>query len=94
MFGIGSKVFIAAAEFEEVEDGVAVTLGGEARGEGPVHLSEAAFGELVGGVDAGELVLHGHAEEVGSVELEAATRLGVTEECSGGVVEYERRLED
>ena len=93
MLGVGSEVFVAAAEFEEVEDGVAVALGCEARGEGAVHLGEAALGELVGGVDAGEGVLHGHAEEVGGVELEAAAGFGVSEEGGGGVVEDERGFE-
>ncbi len=93
MLGVGREVFVAAAEFEEVEDGVAVALGGEARGEGAVHLGEAALGELVGGVDAGEGVLHRHAEEVGRVELEAAAGFGVSEEGGGGVVEDERGLE-
>ena len=34
MLGVRGEVFVAAAEFEEVEDGVAIALGGEARGEG------------------------------------------------------------
>ena len=93
MLGVGSEVFMAAAEFEEVEDGVAVPLGGEAGGEGAVHLGEAALGELVGGVDAGEGVLHGHAEEVRGVELEAAAGFDVSEEGGGGVVEDERGFE-
>ena len=38
MLGVGVEVFVAAAEFEEVEGGVAVSLGGEAGGEGAVHL--------------------------------------------------------
>jgi hypothetical protein len=87
MLGIGFEVFVAAAKLEEVEDGVAVSFGGEARGEGAVHLREAALGELVGGVDAGEGVLHRHAQEVGGVELEAASGFGVSEERGGGVVE-------
>jgi hypothetical protein len=93
MLGVGGEVFVAAAELEEVKDGVAVSLGGEARGEWAVHLSEAVLRELVGGVDAREGVLHGHAEEVGGVELEAAASLGVSEEGGGCVVEDERGLE-
>jgi hypothetical protein len=93
MLGVGSEFFVAAAEFEEVEDGVAVTLGGEAGGEGAVHLGEAAFGELVGGVDAGEGVLHRHAEEVGGVEFEAATSVCISEESGSGIVEDERGFE-
>ncbi len=84
---------MAAAEFEEIEGGVAVALGGEARGEGAVHLREAAFGELVGGVDAGEFVFDGEAEEVRRVELEAAAGFGVAEVEGGGVVEDERGFE-
>jgi hypothetical protein len=38
VFGIGVEVFVTAAEFEEVEDGVAVTLGGEAGGEWSVSV--------------------------------------------------------
>lgn len=93
MLGVGLEVFVAAAKFEEIECGVAVALGGEAGGERAVHLGEAAFGELVGGVDAGEFVLHGHAEEVGGVEFETATGFGVAEECGGGVVEDEGGFE-
>jgi hypothetical protein len=85
---------VTAAEFEEVKCGVAVTLGGETRGERAVHLGEAAFGELVGGVDAGELVVEGEAEEVWGVEFEAAAGFGVSEESGGGVVEDEGGLED
>ena len=93
MLGVGSEVFVAAAQFEEVEDGVAVTLGCETGGEGAVHLREAALRELVGGVDAGEGVFHRHAEEVGGVEFEAAAGFGVSEERGGGVVEDERGFE-
>jgi hypothetical protein len=93
MFGVGCEVFVAAAKFEEVEDGVAVSLRGETRREGAVHVRKAAFGELVRGVDSGEGVLHGHAKEVWSVEFEAAAGFGVAEECGGGVVEDERGFE-
>ncbi len=93
VFGIGGEVFVAAAEFEEIEGGVAVALGGETRGEGAVHLREAAFGELVGGVDAGEFVVEGEAEEVGGVEFEAAAGFGVAEVGGGGVVEDEGGFE-
>jgi hypothetical protein len=93
MLGVGSEFFMAAAEFEEVEDGVAVPLGCEAGGEGAVHLREAALGELVGGVDAGEGVLRGHPEEVRGVEFEAAAGFNISEEGGGGVVEDERGFE-
>jgi hypothetical protein len=93
MFGVWLEVFVTAAELEEVEDGIAISLGGEAGREWTVHLGETASGELVGGVDAGEGVLHGHAEEVWSVEFEAAASLGVPEEGCGGVVEDKRGLE-
>ncbi len=93
VLGIRGEVFVAAAKFEEVEDCVAVALGGEAGGEGAVHLREAALGELVGGVDAGEGVLHGHAKEVRGVEFEAAASFGVSEVRGGGLVEDEGGLE-
>jgi hypothetical protein len=38
VFGVGVEVFVAAAEFEEVEDGITVALGGEAGGEGAVSV--------------------------------------------------------
>ena len=53
VLGVGGEVFVATAEFEEIECGVAEAFGGETRREGAVHLREAAFGELVGGVDTG-----------------------------------------
>jgi hypothetical protein len=93
MLGVGLEVFVAAAQLEEVKHGVAVALGGEARGEGAIHLREAAFGELVRRVDARESVLHRHAEEVGRVDFEAASGFGVSEESGGGVVEDERGFE-
>ena len=40
MLGIGREVLVAAAEFEEVEDGVAVAVGGGARGERAVHVGQ------------------------------------------------------
>jgi len=91
--GMWGEVLVAAAEFEEVEDGVAIALGGEARGEGAVHLREAALGELVGGVDAGVRVFQRHAKEVRGVELEAAAGFGVSEVGGGGLVEDEGRFE-
>ena len=85
--GVGGEVLVAAAELEEVEDGVAVAVGCGAGGEGAVEVREGAFGEAIGGVDAGVVVLGGEAEEEGGGELEAAAGFGVSEEGGGGVVE-------
>jgi len=73
------EVLVAAAELEEVEDGVAVALGGGAGGEGAVHLGERFFGEAVSGVDAGVGVLNCQPQEEGRVEAHAAAGFGVAE---------------
>ena len=52
VLGVGHKVFVAAAQEEEVEDGVAIALGGGAGGEGAEGFVERFFAEAVGGVDA------------------------------------------
>ncbi len=59
--GVGGEVLVAAAELEEVEDGVAVAVGGGAGGEGAEGLGERAVAEAVGGVDARVVVLGGEA---------------------------------
>ena len=93
MLGIRREVFDAAAEFEEVEDGVAVAVGGGARGERAVEVGQRALAEAVGGVDARVGVVGGEAEEERRAQLEAAARFVEAEDGGGGVVEGERRLE-
>ena len=72
MLGIGREVFITAAKFEEVEDGVAVAVCGGARRKWAVGVGQCAAAEAVGGVDAREDVLGGEAEEEGCVQAQAA----------------------
>ena len=91
--GVRGEVFVATAELEEVEDGVAVAVGGGAGGEGAVEMADGALRETVGGVDAGEGVFGCEAEEEGRGEFEAAACFGVAEERGGGVVEGEGGLE-
>jgi hypothetical protein len=89
MLGVGLEVFVAAAEEEEIEHGVAVAVGGGAGGEGAEGFGERFFAEAVGGVDAGVFVREGDAEEVGSVEAESAASFFGTEGFAGGLVEEE-----
>ena len=63
VLGIRGEVLDAAAEFEEVEDRVAVAVGGGARGERAVGGRERALVEPVGGVDARVGVVGGEAQE-------------------------------
>jgi hypothetical protein len=93
MLGVRREVFVAAAQPEEVEDGVAVALGSGARGEWTVGVVEGAPAEAVGDVDAGPGVFEGNAEEGGGVEFETAAGLGRAEEVGGGVVEDEGGFE-
>ncbi len=87
--GRGDEVFVAAAELEEVEDGIAVAVGGSAGGEGAVEVIECAAAEAVGGVDAGMSILRGEAKEIGGAELEAFAGGFEAEDGGGGVVEGE-----
>ena len=82
MFGIRGEVFVAAAEFEEVEDGVAVAVGGGARGERAVGVGQRAAAEAVGGVDARVGVVGGEAQEEGRVQAQAAAGFGATEDAA------------
>ena len=66
MLRIGSEIFDAAAELEEVEDGIGVAVGGGAGRERTVKVAEGALREAVGGVDAWVGVLGGEAEEEGA----------------------------
>ena len=93
MLGIRGEIFDAAAEFEEIEDGVAVAVGGGARGERAVEVGQRALAEPVGGVDARVGVLRGEAQEEGRAQPEAAARFVQAEDGGGGVVEGEGRLE-
>ena len=93
MLRIRREVLGAAAELEEVEDRVAVAVGGGARGERAVGVGQRAAAEVVGGVDARVGVPGGEAEEEGRVQAQAAAGLGEAEDCGGGVVERERGLE-
>lgn len=91
--GVDLQVFIAAAELEEVEDGIAVALGCGARGEGTECVVERAPAELVSGVDARMLVLHGDAEEVRRVEAQPFACLLRAEGGAGGAVHDQRGFE-
>ncbi len=93
MLGIRREVLVAAAELEEVEDGVAVAVGGGARREGAVGVGERAAAETVGGVDARKGVLGGEAQEEGRVQTQAAAGFGLRKDADGRVVESERGLE-
>ena len=93
MLGIRREVLGAAAELEEVEDGVAVAVGGGARRKGAVGVGERAAAETVGGVDARKGVLGGEAQEEGRVQTQAAAGFGLREDADGRVVERERGLE-
>ena len=93
MLGIWREILDAAAELEEVEDGIAVAVGGGARGKGAVGVGEGAAAEAVRRVDARIGVLGGEAQEEGRVQAQAATGFGEAEDGSGGVVERERGLE-
>jgi len=93
MLGIRREVLGAAAELEEVEDRVAVAVGGGARRERAVGVGEGAAAEAVGGVDAREGVPGGEAKEEGSVQAQTAAGFGEAEDGGGGVVERERGLE-
>jgi len=93
VLGIRREVLGAAAEFEEVEDGVAVAVGGGARGKRAVAVGEGAAAEAVGGVDARVGVPGGEAEEEGRVQAQAAAGLGEAEDGGGGAIERERGLE-
>jgi hypothetical protein len=87
------EVFGAAAELVEVEDGVAVAVGGGARWERTVGVREGAAAEAVRRVDARISVLGGEAEEEGRVQAQAAAGFCEAEDGGGGVVERERGLE-
>ena len=76
MLGIRGEVLGAAAELEEVEDGVAVAVGGGARRKRAVGVGQRAAAETVGGVDAREGVPGGEAEEEGRVQAQAAAGFG------------------
>ncbi len=93
MFGIRREVFVTAAKLEEVEDGVAVTVGGGARGKRAVGVGEGSAAEAVGGVDAGEGVPGGEAEEEGRVQAQTAAGFGLREDADGRVVERKGGLE-
>jgi hypothetical protein len=91
--GIGLEVFIAAAEFEEIEHGVAVALGGGAGRERTEGLGEGLFAEAICCVDAWMLVRDRDAEEVGCMEAEALACLVGTEGGAGCVVEQQGGFE-
>jgi len=93
MLGIRGEVLDAAAQLEEIEDCVAVAVGGGARGERAVEIGERTLREAVGGVDARVGVFGGEAEEERRAQLEAAARLVEAEDGCGGVVEREGGLE-
>jgi hypothetical protein len=93
MLGIGREVLVAAAELEELKDGIAVAFGSGAGGVRADELGEAALGELVGGVDARVGVGERDAEEVGRVEAEAFAGGFGTEDGAGGAVEHEDGFE-
>ena len=93
MLGIRGEIFVAAAELEEVEDGVAVAVGGGARWERAVEVVEGALAEAVGGVDARVGVLGGEAEEERRAQAKATAGFVEAEDCGRRVVEGEGRLE-
>ena len=83
------EVFVTAAELEEVEGGVAVSLRGRAGGEGAVGLGEGLWAQAVRDVDAGMGVFDGKAEEERGAEFEAVTGSGQAEEGCRRVIEDE-----
>ena len=93
MFGIGSEIFVAAAEEEEVEDGVAGAFGGGARREGAEGFGEGFFAEAIGGVDARMRLRHRDAQNVGRVEAKALARFLRAEGRAGGAVEEQGGFE-
>ena len=93
MVGVGGEVFIAAAEFEEFEHGVAVSIGGGAGGEGAEGLGERFFAEAVGGVDARVGRAHGDAQEAGRMQAQSTAGFFGTEGGAGGVVEQQGGFE-
>jgi hypothetical protein len=87
--GVGLEVFLAAAEEEEVEHGFEPALGEPAGGEWAEEVVGGAEGESGGGVDAGKVVLRGHAEEDGRAEVEALAGALGAEGGGCGLVEGE-----
>ena len=93
MLGVGRELFVAAAQLEEVEHGVAVR-GRPPRARGTDRSSwRPTLREPVGGVDAREPVLYPKAQEVRRPQLQPAPRLVASENCERSIVEGQRRLE-